>query len=310
MAHILHVVGAFDPSASAIRCVNELNKYSRHTHELLVFNAHPLKNLYQFPEPAEFSDGMDRQRLEDYFTRADAVLYHFVGWERGVNKLKQPCAFRNINIYYHAPNDEFWSAPNYNATPPLDVYKFKSSSHVGAKQFLGEPFFWLPDLIDIYAPEYMPDWTPREPCVSFIKHSEFFVTAGFPCKMQNLCGTPHAELLRKRKTEATVVVDNCEDGHFGLAGNESLSLGLPTVVYNHPITKLALQEFAEEYPPFIEVGPSLTEAWEAACKWAQVTESQLMQWRQITRRWAETWMNSERVVEKYWEPAFEVLLCQ
>ncbi len=49
---ILHVVNSFDPAGDVIRCVNELQRYSRHQHELIVKDPHPGQDVYAYQEAA------------------------------------------------------------------------------------------------------------------------------------------------------------------------------------------------------------------------------------------------------------------
>lgn len=302
MSNILHLLNSFDPAADVVRCVTELNKYSRHQHRLVVMEPHPFQDIYQYPQAACLAPSRDV--VEAHLKWSDAVIYQFVGWERGYGlRTDKPCAFRNINIYWSPETDKFWSATHYNAGS-LDAYKLLASSHMGARDFLPE-CRWLPDLIPIYDPAYMPDFSEREPCVSYIKHAAELDKVDFGIKRQNLLGTPHAELLRRRRTEATVVLDNVDNGHFGLAGLEAMSMGLPTVVFNHNKTRKALSDPFEEYPPFVEVGPSLYEAIEAA-----INHSDDMKLRKASRAWMEEWYHPKHIIEKYWTPFMEELLAQ
>lgn len=300
MSNILHVVNSFDPAADVVRCVTELNKYSRHQHRLLVMEPHPFQDIYQYPQADNVAPSRDM--VEAHLKWSDAVIYQFVGWERGYGlRTDKPCAFRNINIYWSPETDKFWSAPQYNAES-LDVYKLLASSHMGARDFL-PGCRWLPDLIPIYDLVYTHRFGKRKPCVSYIKHAAELDEVYLEIKRQNLLGTPHAELLRRRRTEATVVIDNVCDGHYGLAGLEAMSMGLPTVVFNHDKTRKALSDPFEEYPPFIEVGPSIYEAIEAA-----VNHSDDMELRKASRAWMGTFYNPQRIIDKYWEPFVEELL--
>lgn len=338
---ILHVVNAFDPAGDVVRCVAELKKHSRHQHELIVRDVHALQETYGYPEAAlmrwntEPEDPAQakivpppelRGRVRREWIRAerekrkhpagpgvfdalaewaDAFIFHFVGWEGGWWPTEgKPRAFRNVNIYWGQTEDRFWSDPGYNAKS-LDGYRLVSSSHVGAMDFLpAEIFRWLPDLIPIYDPLYLPNYRPRPACVSYIKHGADFdaVDFGPGVKKQRLDNTALPIVLWKRQTEATAVIDNICDGHYGLAGCEAMSQGWPFVVFNHEKTLAGLRELAPILPPVENCGPSVFQAIEAAKRLLALSENEMLERRHAMRDWAETYYNSERLIAKLWDP--------
>lgn len=314
---ILHVVNGFDPAGDVVRCVAELKKYSRHAHELIVREPHPRQEL-GYPEaalmewncaPSSKVERREKQRpvppcpLADHLMQwADGIIFHFLGQEEGWRAPEgKPAAFRNINIYWRQTDDAFWADVQYNARS-LDGYKLISSSHVGARDFMpGDHFRWLPDLLPIYDPLYAPDFSPRPACVSYIKHSPQLKGFDFGAQHLNLDGTPHPQVLFLRKTKATVVIDNVCDGHFGLAGLEAMSLGLPVVVFNHEKTREELREMAPLYPPLTEVNSSVTLAAEAAKRLLACTENEQMGLRREMRSWMEAHWNSKRLIALFWD---------
>lgn len=292
MAKIAHIVNLFDPACDVLRCYRELHRFSRHEHRLFVKDAHPLQRLYQYAQHS------NEDRREDLLEWCDAVIYHFVGWEGGPDRPEKPAAFRNINIRWNQDTGRFWCEPQYNAAS-LGRYKMFASSHAGAMDFLPNCRL-LPDLIPV--DKYIPDWSDREPCISFIKHSEDIDKIELPVARQRLLGRPHAEILERRKTEATVCIDNVCDGHYGLAGLESMALGLPTVVFNQMLTRAALDTMAPVYPPFLECAPTLGSAVAMA-----EAHSDRRQGRE-SRAWMEEYYNSQRLIGMYWDPFVEALL--
>lgn len=340
---ILHVVNSFDPAGDVVRCVAELKKHSRHQHELIVRDTHALQDVYAYPEaalmrwntetdaPAEKIEppkelhGRERRKwiiaqreLRKHPTGpslfgalaewADALIYHFRGWEDGWPLPDKPRAFRNVNIYWGQTEDRFWSDPGYNAQS-LDGYRLVSSSHVGAMDFLpAEIFRWLPDLIPIYGPLYLPDYRPRPATVSYIKHGADFDAADFGgAAKQRLDNTAHPIVLWKRQTEATVVIDNVCDGHYGLAGCEAMAQGWPLVVFNHEKTLAGLRELAPVMPPVENCGPSVFQAIEAVRRLLALSENEMADRRRAMRDWAETYYNSERLIAKFWDPFVDEL---
>lgn len=298
MAKILHCVNSFDPSADVIRCVKELNKYSRHRHTVIVKDPHPVA-AYGFEQVPPCTD----ETAAKMFQWADAVIYQFVGYEKGWGILPhKSVAFRNINIYYDQRNDKFWSEKYYNAGD-LTPYKLTASSHIGAADFLPKNFRLLPDLIPIYDDAYMPDWTKRSPCISYIKHEKEL--DGIDWKgttILPLLGHAHSTVLSRRQKVATCVIDNVCDGHVGLAGIEAMSLGLTTVVFNHEKEKQSLQDMGLLYPPFVEV-KSLEGAIASAIAYADDPER-----RRASRQWMEQVYYSKLLIDKYWDPFVDELL--
>ncbi len=295
MAKILHVCNWFDPANDVVRCVKELQKYSKYEHRLIISREHPL-HLY----PKWTNDN----HISTEFSWADAIIFHFVGWDDKhgwKTKTNKPIAFRNINIRYDLALDKFWAEDQYNADN-LEDYKLVSSSHVGAKEFLTGKFRWLPDLIPIYDELYTPFTGDKDPCISFTKHYEQLYELLADAKKQVLWGVPHTDFLRRRRSKATVVVDNICDGHYGLAGLESMSMGLPTIVYNHSLTQDALKELSPQYPPFVEVSPDLAYVVNAARVYAVASYDPHI------RQWVEDMYNPERIIKMYWDSFAEELL--
>lgn len=316
MARILHACGWFDPAGDVVRCVDELNKYSKHRHDLVVRCPHPHQQTMQFKEPKRFHENRPVQ-----VDLADAIICHFVGWPTdwlapgGV-----PMAFRNLNIRYDENVDQFWCEGQFNAYG-YGPYKLLSASHVGAMDFMpAERFRWLPDLVDMFSPAMTPDATDRAPAVSYIKHAMSMDALPLTMRKRNLHGSAHAKILAVRKSHCTVVLDNLCDGHWGLAGNEALSLALPTIVYNHPKTKAALAELTgSDVNPFIEVERAVGMEREPNPKamaevehWVNhITEMEpeaYAQFRKDIRVWTVNHLGSENLIEKCWDPFVDELL--
>lgn len=300
---ILHVVNSFDPSADVVRCVRELNKHSRHMHTLFVRNEHPGK-FYAFEQAAGLGDESLRSRLLE---ECDAILYQFTGHQGFLDAPNKPAAFRNINIYWDKDTDKFWSHPTYNA-PSFERYSQIASSHAGAIDFLPQDrFTWLPDLLPQEGP-YALGHIGKKPRVSFIKHAEDFLKMIFPGAIQDLTATRHEEVLRQRRELATVLIDNVCDGHWGLSGHEGLLMGLPVIVFNHDKTKLALENLTgESSTPFVEVGPDIEEAAEAARRLLNNPKRAEAIGR-IGRDWAVDFLNSKFLIEQTWDPFFDKLI--
>lgn len=298
MANVLHAVNSFDPSCAVVRAVRELNLYSRHRHRLRVRNRHPLQDVYRFEEAAA------EESADALLAWCDAIIYQFVGWEFGPDDRRKPAAFRNINVYWDATADRFWSAPDYNARS-FDRYRLLASSHVGARDFLPADgrFRWLPDLIPLDG-AYAPGPEGKAPCVSYIKHREALEHAPLRCASMNHDRRPHAEVMGERRERATIAVDNVSDGHYGLSGLETMAMGLPTVVFNHPQTRAALTELAPgDYPPFLECGRHVKSA--VGLVNGHYADAER---GRASRAWMEKWYAPQRIVQRYWDPFVDELL--
>jgi hypothetical protein len=306
LAKILHIVNSFDPACDVVRCVDELDRFSKHTHELVVKETHPMNDQYKYKTAGLVN--VDSLLVKDLAEWADALIYHFVGVERGWHiNTDKPVAFRNANIYYDKVKDKFWSVDYYNAAD-LRHYKLLASSHIGAQDFLPDCRF-LPDLIPIDKPLYTPSNKSKRPCVSYIKHADTFSKASFSgVDHLNLNKTPHHEVLHQRRKFATLVIDNICDGHYGLAGLESLALGLPTIVFNHSVTEQKLIEIGNGEPsPFISVNGTAFAAIDAAQ--CAIDQPQfLADVGGNSRRWMEMYHNSGVLIDRYWDRFFDELL--
>lgn len=303
MANILHVCGWFDPSGDATRCVAELNKYSNHKHDLIVKWRHPVADVFQFPEPVLQSPiaGIVSERFE----WADAIIHHLVGWDSGAGyKLNpdKPTAFRNANVMYNPEQGKFYCLQEFFANPFHVAYRLVGSCHMGARDFMGEQAHYLPALIPINEELYTPDWSHREPCVAYIKHSpeitsEMSTTPNL--RRLDLTGQRLVSVLHMRRREATVTIDNLSEGHYGLAGTESLAQGIPVVAWNHPRTLAQLNDIAPGAgSPFIQAS-NIREAVVLAKEFAGADREVH---GRIAREWIETFYNSKYLIERYWEP--------
>jgi len=293
-----------------IRCVRELNLYSRHEHRMWVRDEHPA-TAHIFEQAPNLGDATARAYLLEW---CDAIIYEYVDHTYGLDEPSKPAAFRNIvvhgqnmDLHGNPHNGKFWTWPCPDPRmPTIDAmkrFKLFSAPHVGAKDFLPQPFRWLPDLHPLDG-LYSPDWSDRPPCVSYIKQADMWSTMNFP-KHMRCTQTPHSEVLRKRRSEATAVIDNIEDGHWGFAGTEAASMGLPAIVYIHEKTKQSLEELMDGGPtPFIEVGESPAEAAAAAI----ANSNPSLPHRQYIRTLMQTYFNPKRLVEKYWDPFVDELV--
>lgn len=297
---VCHIVNSFDPSGDVARCVRELNLHSAHSHTLYVKDRHPLQSVYQFEEPERTDPG----RL---VAEADVLIHHFTGWEDGAGDSGKPSAFRNVNIYFDKEGGRFWSSPEYNARS-YDRYKLVASSHVGASDFMpADRFRWLPDLLPLDG-AYSFDPAPRpRPAVSYIKHAEELRLASFPDGVTRLdCSeTPHGDVLSRRRSLASVVIDNVSDGHYGLAGQEAAIFGLPVVVFNHKRTLDAMSGWDKPgtESPFIQA----VTVEEAADKAGRQASQVSLSYRRAVRQWAEEFLSPLRLISKYWDPFIKEL---
>lgn len=310
MANILHVCGWFDPSGDVTRCVTELNRYSEHKHDVLVKWHHPLKPILQFPEPE--GQSRDNSYVNERFSWADAIIYHLVGWNSplGYNvRTLKPCAFRSANVFFNKQTWNFKCDQAFFANPMDEMYDMVASCHLGARDFLGKSTQFLPALMPIEDELYTPDWSDdyrRESKIAYIKHaeqiSERLLREPFAHTLC-LADQPHNRVLSLRRKLATITIDNVTEGHYGLAGTESLAQGIPTIAWNYGHTVEQLELIAPGVPsPFIHADDVRTAVKKA------VDYSSLPSRRHQAREWIEKCYNSRYLIERFWEPFCDQLV--
>jgi len=111
--------------------------------------------------------------------------------------------------------------------------------------------------------------------------------------------------MSERRKWATVSIDNVSEGHYGLAGTESLSQGIPAIVWNHPTTIEQLSMIGGKNP-FIQA-TSFTEAAAHAITWAK-EKNMAEEYGMECRAWVEQYYHSKKLIEKFWDPFVEDLL--
>jgi hypothetical protein len=316
---ILHVCGYFDPSGDVTRSVAELNKYSAYEHTALIKWRHPQANVLQFPEP-EYQSPIPGI-VSNLFEAADAIIYHLVGWNCPVGynyRTLKPTAFRNANVLCdcnrHAIEycvKPFYCMLEFFANPMDPAYDMVASCHMAARDFMGEQTAFLPALMPINDALYTPDWSERQPCVAYIKHeyeiAERLLDTPLSFSM-GLAGMPHESVMKTRRSKATVTIDNVTEGHYGLAGTESLAQGIPAIAWNHPRTLQQLEDISPWIPnPFIEAD-NIRNAVHAAKAYLQKSKEEQEWRRSLVRKWIEDFYNSQRLIARYWDPFCERLL--
>lgn len=312
MANILHIVNGFDFAGDALRCTLELRKFSKHKHAIMITTPHPFLNDYQYDEPQCYYDHVDpedRRTFQDNLKWCDAILYQFYGPERGFNHFettfKRPSGFRNSNIYYDNIHDKFWASEWYTAQRP-ENFQMRASSHLCARQFLRDCQF-LPVLFDVDDYRYTPIWDSyqgRPACLAYSK-SASLIHGIDTWHGARLCHekAPYWEMLYERRLNATVVIDNITEGHYGLAGLQALSLGLPAIVYNHETTKEELRLIGGTNPFHqLEYGVDALRC--ALPLFRRVTHEE----RRAKRLWISGYYNPSRLVGMFWDKFFNELL--
>ena len=307
LANILHLCTDYDPAGDVVPCVTQLKQHSRFCHELVVAHPNPRQRERGYPEPALMEWNTHPDLIAYLLGWADGVLYHFTDVREGWTAHDRPIAFRSLSIYYDAGEDRFYTQPEHRCQ--VERFKLLSASHLGARDFLPDCRF-LPDLIPIFDALYTPDYSERPHCVAYIKHAQKLNRTDLePAKKLSLERTLRPVVMWRRKTQATVVVDNVCDGHYGLAGCEALSLGLPCVVYNHPVTAAQLADLAPEPAPFVEAErPTLADALSAVRRVLEMDPEAYGAFRRRIRHWTERYYAPQRLIERYWDPFFEELL--
>lgn len=311
MANVLHIAGWFDPSGDVTRSVHELQKYSDHKHEVIVKWTHPSTMDFAVPVLQNPAPSIVNEKVE----WADAIVYHLVGRKHQLGyhiETNKPQAFRNANVQFAVDTNDFYCLPMCYVNHLDPHYRVYGSCHAAARRFMGDDAHFLPALMPICDEMYTPDWSDREkPRVAYIKQHaelEYLLRGDTQFKCLNLFGMRHADLMHKRKGLASVAVDNLYEGHYGLAGTEALSQGIPAVAWNHPITLRQLKDMSDGHgSPFLEA-TSLADAVEKVRQYLRLSVSSQNVIRQLSRSWIEKYYNSKRLIERYWEPFFDKLV--
>lgn len=309
MANILHICNSLDPAGDVVRSVAELKRHSRHLHAVAVHDRHQFQASYGFREAELMEWNTTPEVIRNLFDWADAILFHFIGTEAGWGDMgtTKPCAFRNSNIYYNKETGKHYCLPEYSARS-VERFRLLASSHIGARDFL-PGCRWLPVLLDIDAPLLVPDWRQRPHCVSFAKHHAAFTGMGFRGMKKLPCWEMHRpEVLFLRKTQATVVLDNFSDGHYGLAGLEALSQGIPVVVFNAEAAQEECRLLSDTPAPWIEAKPGIQAMRVAVLRVARLPAEEYAKLRRAARAWMEQCYRSKDLIARFWDPFCDELV--
>ncbi len=166
---------------------------------------------------------------------------------------------------------------------------------------------------DLYKPATYKDYNGNEivhkvPCIAFQKHAQDILLGNmlpFGIRRLSLINMPWPIVMSERRKWATITIDNVREGHYGLAGTESLSQGIPSIAWNHPTTIEQLAMIGGNNP-FIEAS-SIKEATLHAITWAKDTQMATDYGLQC-RAWIEEYYHSKKLIEKFWEPFCDDLL--
>lgn len=293
MSNILHICNEFDPAGDVVRSVGELNRFSKHKHEVYLKERHPYQTDMGFQEPELMAWSCDMQNVKELAKEwADGIIYHMVGKEKGCYAPNKPSAFRNSNLYFNGTS--FYSLEGYGYLDSVP-YKLLASSHKAARTFMPDCRF-LPALIPMDRPMYSPNREPKSPCLAYIKQQELMSHIDLnTIETMALRGRTHSNLLFDQRKYATLVLDNITDGHYGLAGCEAMAQGIRAVVFNHPITQEQLKELSvDKYPPFIECPQTMRGVYEAIKTAPHDFCEEAVEWMNLS-------YNSPRLIERYWD---------
>ncbi len=305
---VAHVVNSFDPACSVLRCVRELNRYSKYSHSLYVREPHPAQDIYQYEQPEKPGWLMSPGEVQEMMWEADAFIYHFAGRDdRHLGEYGgKPAAFRNIHVTWDEGSGKFWTNRDIDSGS-YDQYRLLAASHAGALDYMPEDkFWWLPDLLPLDGAYSFSSYDRPCPRVSYIKHAEQLNSVDFGGVARLDCSlTAHRHVLSARRSLASAVIDNVCDGHYGLAGQEAAILGLPVIGFNHPRTLEAMRDWCKDGTefPFIQafnLAEAVAAAGYAAC------HSDLA-YRQAIRRWSEEFFAPRRLIAEYWDPFIKEL---
>lgn len=310
--HVCNWVGGI-----TTRNVAALKQFSVHSHELVT----RLDHCYDMAtEPAHLTEkNTTREMVEGLAEEADVLHFHAAGYDGTVglpetihgidwSKFKGKKLFVLHGMVSDLQPDGSWIKRHADRfeVRNLGHYDALMGPHLSCKKSYEQRLLYVPDMIPVNDWLYTPvrersrlrmAATFKDPAVAFnCQHRGLDV---------RLLPTPSklTEQLAWRRRNCRATFDNSTDGHWGLFGIESLSQGVPSVAFTHPLNLECWSVLGVPPPPFFDCKyggddvPSIlekilnqTDAW-----WNVVSER--------ARSWVETYYAPFSLVHR-WDAAY------
>lgn len=261
---VLHVCNW--ASGVTTRNVNELKKYSKHSHELVTRIEHPYDMAVEPVHLTEKNSTRDMVlALADW---ADALHFHAVGYS-GTNELPETIhgidwsQFRGKKLFFFhgmmsslGQDQRFYiQSPGRFCVQNLDHYDALLGPHMACKVTYGQRLHFVPDMIPVDDWLYSPGPAGKRDPVAFTFKDPWITGA---CRMRGLdlrllpTPTKLTEQLFLRKMKARATFNGSVDGAWGLFALESLSQGVPTIAFIHDVNRAAWDVLEVPPPPIAE----------------------------------------------------------
>lgn len=256
-----------DPAGMAISFTKAINLFTEHTCRLITLE---LRYNYMFDKDLHLPwlQKEDWDEVEHLLKNSDIFHFHMTAdedLELGPFKPKDFIQGKII-VHHHHGHPEYRSNPG--------KYRQKYHERQRRKLLVSTPDLlnlfpqacWLPNLVPIYDPLYLP-WegekdsdlikVAHSPTRQDLKNTDYLITTihelkkqGLPVEVNLIVNTEHKECLRKKR-RCHVLFDHLQ-GYYGVSSLEGLSQGLCVVAGLDEWNQRQLKEFTgQEILPWI-----------------------------------------------------------
>ena len=302
------------------RNVNALKQYSRHSHEFIARIEHVYNIGYEPPCYTEATT--TREVVLALAEEADVLHFAAVGFD-GTPELPETIHGIDWSEFLGrkrfvlsgmcsmlAPDGKTWFKPcgDKFTVRNLNKYDLLVGPHLSCKKTYAERLEYVPDIIPIDDWLYTPAPGPKPPVVCSFKgweSAEELKQAGIDFRILPT-PTKMAEQLDLRRNRVKATLDNFNDGHWGLFGMESLSQGIPSATYIHPMNRECFEILGIPQPPFLEVGHGGTGLVETLRRVLEMPEDVYAPLRRECRDWIERYYNPKALVRR-WDSVYETI---
>lgn len=300
---ILLICGSFDPAGGKYLLAKGLQK-AGHNARCIVKN--PISEL-----PTDIVYSKDEiERIDNLARTADVFMFFLSDHRKKMGKI-------DWNDYIYRKKVLF--NPNSSGLEPerRDFYKYNKVKiwTFKADEMPYEDMEFCPVFLPISEEPYLPmdkDYydelivgqspleTSRKNTAMFIhamnellEENDTFVPGDLCYMVDVITKTPKAQCLQQKR-QWHVSFDNLSDGHEGMSGWESLSMGIPTMVNLDVAQRIALDKWFEGRNPFMRT--EKVAHLKAHLKNFYLNREYLKDRSSLTRKLMEKYMNEERVL--------------
>ena len=313
---ILLVNAKWDCAGVSISLCNAINNYTKHSARHIVKVETNLK--YETDITAQNYRTKDILSILKTIDEADIIHFNYVDHSTPFFNIEWTDFINGKKIIFHDHSgwepykdlhDEYISGQLFNKYDNYDQVIVCAPSDIN----IFNKGIWLPNIMPIDQEDYLPIYdrsyestliigqTAASPQIKSTDILERVANemreGGYDVQLDIITGVSHAECLR-RKREHHIEFDNMYQGHHGMAGLESISMGIPTLAWLKPDVVEAYKRLGEGNDvPFINVQDEN----ELKANLIELVENRkLLREKSIyCRKWIETYYSEERLVNMY-----------